>query len=92
MPLFLTELCRQEDLDKFPGDGRPCGPAAHANDIHVIVFDSLPRGELSVISAARTPGTLLAQIDAPTPLPHKATPRSSRPAATAWASGITKSG
>src|SRR5262249_6093544 len=45
----------------------------------------------SWISPARTPGILFAQIEAPTPLPQMATPRSSVPAATAWASGMTKS-
>jgi hypothetical protein len=38
------------------------------------------------------PRTLLAQTDAPTPLPQIATPRSTFSATTAWASGITKSG
>ena len=46
----------------------------------------------SWISPARTPGILLAQTEAPTPLPQTATPRSTVPAATAWASGMTKSG
>jgi hypothetical protein len=35
---------------------------------------------------------LLAQTAAPTPLPQTAAPRSTVPAATEWASGITKSG
>src|SRR5256885_6866098 len=51
-----------------------------------------PAEKWSWISAARTPGTLLAQIEAPTPLPQTATPRSIVPAATASASGTTKSG
>ena len=46
----------------------------------------------SATSAARTPATLFAQIDAPTPLPHSTTPRCTAPDATARASGITKSG
>src|SRR5262245_54949083 len=46
----------------------------------------------SLTSAAGRPGTLLAPIEAPTPLPQTAMPRSIVPAATAWASGMTKSG
>jgi hypothetical protein len=41
--------------------------------------------------AARMPGILLAQTQAPTPLPQIATPRSISPAATARANGATKS-
>ncbi len=41
---------------------------------------------------ARTPATLLAATLAPTPLLHTAMPRSTAPAATAWARGTTKSG
>src|SRR5256886_13217655 len=44
-----------------------------------------PAEKWSWISAARTPGSLLAQIEAPTPLPQTATPRSTVPAATASA-------
>src|SRR5258705_10421062 len=51
-----------------------------------------PAEKWSWINAARMAGTLLAQIEAPTPLPQTATPRSTVPAATAWASGMTKSG
>ena len=46
----------------------------------------------SWMSPARTPATLLAQMDAPTPLPQSATPRSTCPAATALASGMTNPG
>jgi len=41
--------------------------------------------------AARTPGSLFAHTEAPTPLPQIATPRSTFPAATARANGTTKS-
>ena len=43
----------------------------------------------SWMSAARIPGTLFAQTDAPTPLPQIATPRSTVPATTARARGTT---
>ena len=46
----------------------------------------------SCTSPARTPGILFAQTEAPTPLPQTATPRSTAPAATARASGMTKVG
>src|SRR5262249_31167859 len=46
----------------------------------------------SPMRPARTPGILLAQTSAPTPLPQTAMPRSTCPAETARASGITKSG
>ena len=48
--------------------------------------------KLSCTSAARTPGTLLAAMHAPTPLPQTAMPRSSSPRLTARAIGMTKSG
>src|SRR5208337_5125943 len=44
------------------------------------------------MSPARTPGTLFAAMDAPTPLPQSATPRSTSPAATALARWIDEVG
>jgi hypothetical protein len=58
----------------------------------MVVFDTLPGREMVVDE--RSPDTfhLVAQTDAPTPLPQIATPRSISPAATALESGTTKSG
>ena len=104
MSLGLAEPGRQKGFHEVPGHRRSHRPAAHAEDVHVIVLDPLSsrevvvnqRGEGLTLNwldpAARTPGILLAQTDAPTPLPQTATPRSTFPAATAWASGTTKSG
>ena len=92
MSLGLAELSCQERLDEVPGDRRSDGPAAHAEDVQVIVLDTLSGREMVVDQLSAVPGTLLAQTDAPTPLPQIATPRSTFPPATAWASGTTKSG
>jgi len=59
-------------------------PAAHAKNVHVIVFDALPELRNGRGSERREyRGTLLVQTDAPTPLPQIATPRSTFPATTA---------
>jgi hypothetical protein len=44
--LSIAEPGCQECLDKVPGDGRSHGPAAHTDNVHVIVLDSLPRREV----------------------------------------------
>src|SRR5215472_6361245 len=46
--LGLTESCRQKRLDQVPGHRRSNGPAAHANNVHVIVLDPLPSREMVV--------------------------------------------
>src|SRR5258708_18319954 len=48
MPLGLAEPGRQESLDQIPGYGRSHGSAAHADDVHVVVFHALPRREMVV--------------------------------------------
>ena len=48
MSLGLAELGCQKRLDKVPGHGWSNGPAAHTKDVHVIVLDTLPRGEMVV--------------------------------------------
>src|SRR5262249_50362277 len=53
MTLGLTESRRQERFDQVPGDFRPHGPAAHAQDVHVIVLDPLPGREV-VVDQRRT--------------------------------------
>ena len=41
VPVGLTELGGEERLHEIPGDGRPDGPSAHAQDVEVIVLDAL---------------------------------------------------
>ena len=48
MPLGLTEPGRQESLDEIPSYGRSHGPAAHTNDVHVVILDALPGREVVV--------------------------------------------
>src|ERR1044071_10087226 len=42
----LTEVCGEKRFDQIPGDGRSHGPAAHTKNIHVIIFDTLPRRKM----------------------------------------------
>ena len=44
----LDEFGRQENLDEIPGYGRSCRPAAHTNNVHVVVLDTLPGREVVV--------------------------------------------
>jgi hypothetical protein len=46
MTLRLTELGSQEGLDKIPSQHRACDSSAQADDVHVIVFDSLAGREV----------------------------------------------
>src|SRR5499427_9405739 len=46
--LGLAECGGQECLDEVPGDGWPYGPAAHTQDVQVIVLDPLPGREVVV--------------------------------------------
>ena len=48
VPVGLTELGGEERLHEIPGDGRPDGPSAHAQDVEVIVLDALLRGKVVV--------------------------------------------
>jgi hypothetical protein len=41
MPLGQTKPARQESLDEIPSYGRSHGPAAHTNNVHVVVLDAL---------------------------------------------------
>jgi len=66
-------------------------PADHAGsqaeDIHIVVLHALV-GRVGIVAEAgpdRTPGTLLATIQAPTPLPQITKPRPASPEATAAA-------
>src|SRR5688572_11111203 len=46
--LVLAERGSQKRLDEVPGHGRSHRPAAHANNVHVIVLDPLPGREVVV--------------------------------------------
>ena len=54
----------------------PITLSTQTNRIQVVIFDTLTGRRTRLwMSLARTPGTLFAAMDAPTPLPHSATPR-----------------
>ena len=44
----LDEFGRQENLDQIPGYGRSYPPAAHTNNVHLVVLDTLPGREAVV--------------------------------------------
>jgi hypothetical protein len=44
----LAVLCREERLNQVPRDGWADSPATHAQDVHVVVFNSLPGGKVVV--------------------------------------------
>ena len=46
MALGLAELGGQKCFDQIPGQFCPNDAAAQANDVHVVVFDALPRREM----------------------------------------------
>jgi len=46
--LRLTELGGQKRLDQIPGYRGSEGSSAHAKDVHVVVLDALPGGEMIV--------------------------------------------
>jgi hypothetical protein len=48
VPVRLTEPGIQKCLDQVPGNGGSHGAAAHTNDVHVIVLDTLP-GRVMVV-------------------------------------------
>jgi hypothetical protein len=88
-----AEVCGQKGLKQFQSQ---CGSnhlSAQTNYVHIVVFDALTGGE----DVTDEPGpqlgeTLFAVMDAPTPLPQSATPRSTCPLAIAFAKGTMKSG
>ena len=92
MSIVLAVRRCEERLDQVPGDGRPDGPSAHAEDVEVIVFHPLLRGEVVVHERRPDAGDLVRADRLPTPLPQIATPRVTCPDTTASASGTTKSG
>src|SRR5215471_18672963 len=48
MPISLAELGRQECFDEIPGYSRSHGPAAHTNNVHVVILYALPGREVVV--------------------------------------------
>src|SRR5208337_3882224 len=51
VPFGSAELGCQEGLHQVPGHRWSYGPAAHADDVHMIVLDPLPGGEVVVNQA-----------------------------------------
>jgi hypothetical protein len=58
-----AEFGCQEGLDEVPSHSRPNGPATHAEDVHVIILDSLPGREMIVDQRSADAGILLAQTE-----------------------------
>src|SRR6185436_122353 len=46
MALGLGEFRRQKGLGEIPSCRWPDGPATHADDVHVVVLDALPRRKM----------------------------------------------
>ena len=72
----------------------PGGSARYPSSVLMTAVPAKVAGvtELIMVTPGASPETLFAAMDAPTPLPQSATPRSTSPAATALAKGIMKSG
>ena len=92
MPFGAAEFAGEECLDNLPGSLHSDNSAAQADHVHVVVFNALMRGKMIGDQGRPRPLILLMAMQAPTPLPHIATPRSTVPATTARARGIAKSG
>ena len=80
----------EPDIDERPGSGCRDDVLPHAQDLGVVVLHRAASRSCAV--AARTPGTLLAAMAVPTPVPQMRTPRSARPSATALATRKETSG
>jgi hypothetical protein len=59
MPFSRTEFRLEERLDKVPGYGRPYRPPSNANNVDVIVFDSLASREMIVNQCRANTGNLI---------------------------------
>jgi len=92
MALRTAELGDEKYLHQFPRKTKTDDEATEADEVEVVILYPLMCRKESWIRQARTPVTLLATTEAPTPLPQMATPRSTAPWATARASGTMKSG
>jgi hypothetical protein len=42
MPLGPAEISSRERIDEISRYSRPHNPAAHTDDVHIVVFNSLP--------------------------------------------------
>src|SRR6516162_900131 len=57
--LCPTELTDEKRLNKIPGHGGPNGPAAHTNDIHVIILNPLLSREMIMNESGAYAGDLV---------------------------------
>jgi hypothetical protein len=71
--------------------GRGC-PRAQLSTLRSLCSRATRAVSTSAMAAARTPGSLLAAIAIPMPVPHTRTPRSNRPSLTPRATAEAKSG
>jgi hypothetical protein len=82
-----AEASVQKCLDQFQGERSLNHFPTQSKDVLIVILDALMCGEHIMDEPARPPGTLCAAMDAPTPLPQSANPRSTSRAATALAKG-----
>jgi hypothetical protein len=59
MPLGLAELGCEKCIDQVFGHSRSYGPSTHADDVHVVVLNSLLGGEVIVNQRSANPGNLV---------------------------------
>jgi hypothetical protein len=59
MPLGLAELGCEKCIDQVLGHSGSYGPSAHADDVHVVVLNSLLGGEVIVNQPGADPGNLV---------------------------------
>ena len=59
MSLRRAECGSEKRLNQVPGDRWANGSTAHAKDIHVIIFDTLSRGEVVVDQRCTNPAHLV---------------------------------
>src|SRR6266436_4505124 len=59
MSFGLTELSSQKGLDEIPSHSRSYRSATHAEDVHMIVLDSLPGREMIVDQRGADAGNLV---------------------------------
>jgi hypothetical protein len=59
MPLGLAELGSEKCIDQVFGHSRSYGPSAHADEVHVVVLNSLLGGEVIVNQPGADPGNLV---------------------------------
>jgi hypothetical protein len=59
MPLGLAELGCEKCIDQVLGHSRSYGPSAHADDVHVVILNSLLGGEVIMNQPGADPGNLV---------------------------------